>query len=103
MTSRFQPLHLRHDEIHDGQVWLVVEKCLQSVATVQRLAYYDPFRSLMEDSFNSSSRLRIVIHQKNTNQAASLLQVARYANFNRDSFLSLLYGFETLMPIGNGR
>jgi hypothetical protein len=72
VTSRFQSIHLGHDEIHQREVRFVIQECRQRMTAVPCFPNYDPLRTLLQGGFNCGSCRRAVIHHENANQEMSL-------------------------------
>jgi hypothetical protein len=71
VTGRFNPVHLRHDEIHQREMWRVEMKCRQCMMPVKRFPNHDPFGALLQCRPESGSCRRTVINYKDTDQANS--------------------------------
>ena len=70
LPGRFQAIHFRHYEIHDGEMGSMLIPFLEGAATILGLSDDYPLILLLEDGTKMGANHRIVIHQKNTNHAS---------------------------------
>jgi|HubBroStandDraft_6_1064221.scaffolds.fasta_scaffold00119_1 hypothetical protein len=72
MTGCVQPVHLRHNKIHQRQMRCMKMKCRQRMMAVNRFPDHNPIGAPFQCGFQGRSRRRTVVYYKDTNQAISL-------------------------------